>query len=279
MLTPGTYQGVSGQPMLTVGTNSPSPRLEVHGHGATVRNQADGQAMFAFAIPARIRDLRFIYGPFGPAIRAAAAVSLENLEIEAPQGLEIRGPVNASDITIRVTDADGVGIDVITGSLTLRRGVISGGLTGLASTINSTITVENVIVHTSLGVGINAAGGGSLDFVTVADTGSTSATQGALACTTSLAVRSTILWTPTSNRAVAGACTFSSTIAGPVPAVGAPAGVTNVDPRFVDAAARNYRIRPDSPARDVVDTGPAVDFERMPRPQGLRFDLGADESP
>jgi len=53
----------------------------------------------------------------------------------------------------------------------------------------------------------------------------------------------------------------------------------NLDPLFVNPQSRDYHININSPARDMVDTGPSLDFERDPRPRGARFDLGADESP
>lgn len=53
----------------------------------------------------------------------------------------------------------------------------------------------------------------------------------------------------------------------------------NVDPLFVNPSTADLHLRSDSPARDVVDDGPGVDFEGDPRPQGARFDLGADEAP
>jgi hypothetical protein len=65
-----------------------------------------------------------------------------------------------------------------------------------------------------------------------------------------------------------------------VPVSGTAPGSGNVfaDPRFVDAADGNFRIRIDSPARDAGRvTSVANDFEGDPRPQDAGFDIGMDE--
>lgn len=60
-------------------------------------------------------------------------------------------------------------------------------------------------------------------------------------------------------------------------------GGTNldVDPRFVDPAARDYRLQQGSPAVDaaVPSSGPGIDYDfaGTPRPQGARRDIGAFE--
>jgi hypothetical protein len=53
----------------------------------------------------------------------------------------------------------------------------------------------------------------------------------------------------------------------------------SIDPAFRDPAARDYHLRPDSPAIDAGSTAwaPAVDFDGVPRPQGLAADIGAYE--
>lgn len=52
----------------------------------------------------------------------------------------------------------------------------------------------------------------------------------------------------------------------------------NLDPVFVNANGGDFHLSGGSPARDAVNTGPALDFEGDRRPQGVRFDLGADET-
>ena len=77
-------------------------------------------------------------------------------------------------------------------------------------------------------------------------------------------------------RDAVSACNFSSSI---VSNVVAPPGTTNVDPQFVNRAAKDYHLKATSPAKDAVDAGPATDFEGDPRPRGTKFDIGADEAP
>jgi hypothetical protein len=82
------------------------------------------------------------------------------------------------------------------------------------------------------------------------------------------------VWTPGTTQVPISGCNLTNVIAGPV----AVAGAMNVDPQFVDLAQGNYHLSATSPARDTVNTGPAFDFEGDPRPQGARFDIGADEA-
>ena len=52
------------------------------------------------------------------------------------------------------------------------------------------------------------------------------------------------------------------------------------DPAFVDPAAGDYHIQSASAAADAgVDAGVVVDIDGLPRPQGLGYDIGADEAP
>jgi hypothetical protein len=111
---------------------------------------------------------------------------------------------------------------------------------------------------------------GTLRFSTIVDSGGTNGY--AIDCSgNSIIVQSSIVWTP--GVTPYNTCITSSSIAGPTTVTGA----MNVDPMFVNAAAHDYHLKPSSPAQDFVTSGPALDFERDPRPQGAKFDIGADE--
>jgi hypothetical protein len=85
--------------------------------------------------------------------------------------------------------------------------------------------------------------------------------------------RSSIVWAPGKTaRAPIEGCNLVTTIAGPTPVLGAQSS----DPRFYDQTM-NFDLRPESPARDLVDTGPSTDAAGIARPQGPRFDIGAFE--
>jgi hypothetical protein len=117
---------------------------------------------------------------------------------------------------------------------------------------------------------------GTIAFTTISDVGSGTTTgPTAINCGLNTTIRSSIVWIPgVATRASIQGCNIASTIAGPF----AVAGATNTDPLFVDPAQHDYHLGAASPARDAVDTGPATDFEGDLRPQGPRFDLGADEA-
>jgi hypothetical protein len=114
-----------------------------------------------------------------------------------------------------------------------------------------------------------------MSFVTVVDTGiNSTATAGGVQCSFAK-LRSSIVWTPDSTAPPISGCQPESTIAGPTTVT----NTMNVDPMFVSRATHDYHLGSNSPARDAVGTGPATDFEGDPRPQGMAFDLGADEAP
>jgi hypothetical protein len=58
-----------------------------------------------------------------------------------------------------------------------------------------------------------------------------------------------------------------------------PNDLWGIDPMFVDAAANDFHLRPNSPAIDagIALTGVAEDLDGVGRPQGPKFDMGAYE--
>jgi hypothetical protein len=184
--------------------------------------------------------------------------------------------VTARDIHI---DGPANGFSVTNTQLTLERARLVGrtgtgyGITGS----NATLNAMNVLISGFEERGIEwPTGSGSVDSSTIVDTGS-GALDGpsGVYCSSSMTLRSTIVWTPASTLVPFQGCNVVSSIAGPVNAPGA----MNVDPLFVSPADLDYHLQSSSPARDAVGTGPALDFEGDARPRGMRFDIGADEAP
>ncbi|HSJ99955.1 MAG TPA: choice-of-anchor Q domain-containing protein [Kofleriaceae bacterium] len=267
VMAPGAY---TTQRVHITPADTSAAAVFIHGHGARL-SDTSFEGLFSILIPTTVRDLKVEY-PSGQAFVATQAV-LERVHIHALIGFRTEGPVVMRDVSIDVTGA-GTAIDNA-GALVLDRGVLTGGAFGIRS--DGVVDITNLLVYGTSDTALELSSGrGSVSFTTVADSGSASSSAGGIRCPitpNTVTVRSSIFWTPGSRPAAGGACNFSSTIAGPVGAVGA----MNLDPLFVDAAGRNYRLGLGSPARDMVDTGPAVDFEGDPRPQGARFDIGADE--
>jgi hypothetical protein len=258
-------------------TTTTALSIGIHGGGSTLTNTGgDGQILFGIEIPTTIRDLTINYSPFGIGISSLTSTTLERVTIRSETGIRVRGPVEARDVVIESTGSTSAGIRVESGSLTYDRGQISGGSNAVVA-LSGTVNLSNLTIYGTSKTAVDltpssAAVGGSISFVTISDTGVASTTTAGISCfSNSFPVRSSIIWTPGSNRPATDTCSFTSTIAGPIGVIGA----MNTDPKFV--AGGDYHLMANSPAVDVVDQGPTLDFEGDPRPQGARFDLGADE--
>jgi hypothetical protein len=278
VLAPGLYDS-EGELITDEGT--PAQRLFIHGGGSVISSPGDG-AVLMTQVPVVIRDLELVGNGSGLVLVTTGRSILERFKIRGAnlRGLEVGGDVLARDISI---EGAGTAITLeFAARLTIDRGLIKSSGIGIQSTSSTaTFDITNLLVFGASDVAFDLAnsGGGTVSFTTIADSGTDSGTgPRAFRCSSSgLTVRSSIIWAPgTQNRAaIDSGCTLLSTIVGPT----AVPGATNVDPLFVDAANRDYRLSANSPARDMVDTGPATDFEGDPRPLRARFDIGADEAP
>jgi len=252
--------------------------LTFHGNGAAWSSPVtnDG-SMLQTEVGLNIRDLTMSSTSGGIARFLGSDPSLlERVSFNAyGDALSIEGSLTLRDFAI---DGGVIGLGIgPSAHLIAERGTIANVDTGIAAGIGGILNIKNVLIHDVTGLAFNAErAAGSIEFTTVSDTGTTTNTgPTAILCNTDVTVRSSIVWIPKipARAAVAG-CNIVSSIAGPfsIP------GVLDSDPRFVDPAQHNYHIATNSPAIDLVPVGPTLDFEADPRPQGARFDIGADEA-
>jgi hypothetical protein len=255
-------------------------RLVIHGGGSIISTTNDGSAFYT-EISVVIRDLDIIGNGTGLFINTTGRSGLERVKISGPN---VVGIVSGGDVGMRDITIEDAGTGIVLGGaarLTLDRGILKNPRIGISSSdYTAVVEISNLLVFgaTDIAFDLAKSAGGTVSFTTVADSG-TDAGSGprAFRCPPSgLTVRSSIIWAPGTvvRAAIDGGCTLISTIVGPTPVPGAP----NVDPRFVDAAGRDYRLSAARPARDMVDDGPVTDFEGDPRPHGARFEIGADEA-
>jgi hypothetical protein len=258
-------------------------RLYIHGGGAGLSSASDENSALYASVPSTIRDLK-MNGPLSNAAITLYAGShvLENLQIVASSsGIAVGGgAAEVRNVTVTST-GPATGFLLGTGAqLTIDGAVLHGGANGIktpTSEFGVSVNLTNVLIWGTTGLALDLPNtGGTVSFATIADGGSDSGTgPRAVNCAVGLTVRSSIIWTPgTTSRIPIQGCNLVSTIAGPTFTPGA----INSDPLFVNNVAHDYHLGPSSPARDAVDTGPATDFEGDARPQGARFDIGADEA-
>jgi hypothetical protein len=277
----GTVQVGSAQTSATA--------INIHGGGAMLRDRPgnDGDLFFVSDVPMTIHDVTLLgNGTAAAAIESSSAtVTVYRAKFEAAGSRAILAGADLVAHDIEIANAS-IGIMLAnsvsaTSTLTLDRAVIHGGSIGIrASATNTRVMVSNTLVFDTQSYAMDLSGaGGRVSFSTIADAGSVNGSQPvAIACSSGLGltIASSVIWTPQAPTAVSigAGCGLNSVIAGPFTVSGA----MNVDPRFVDETHRDYHLATGSPARDVLDSGPATDFEGDPRPQGPKYDLGADEA-
>jgi hypothetical protein len=278
----GTYDydyDAEGQEVTT--QNSIASNVFLHGGGSLLSRLSDGP-LLTIGIGTTVRDLEFRSGGRAIDLYGTAPILMERIKI---LGSSLRGIYAGTQVTLRDVEIQGADTGIVIGDrLTIERGIIHDVATAIVSNDpNTVVDLMNLLIFGTSDIAIDLAmsAGGTIRSTTIADSGTdTGNGPRAFKCPPAiynLTIRSSIIWAPgaTPRVPIDDTCTLVSTIAGPT----AVPGATNVDPLFVNAAQRDYHLLPNSPARDVADSGPSIDFEGDPRPRGARFDIGADEAP
>lgn len=274
VLGPGAY--VERDIVIDSQMTSAKP-LYIHGGGASISlPQGNDGTVFDVAVNAVVRHLQFpeVIGN-GLVLSGTEAIVAEDITAHGGyRAISTSGSVTLRDIAV---DGATYGIDITSGQVTVERAVIHGGTTAIHSGSNVLVYATNVLIYGTADLAIDLhLASGSIDSSTVAYAGAETGTgPRAVDCASNMTVRSTIIWAPgTTSRVPIVGCNAVNSIAGPTPA----AGFMNVDPKFVSPSSSDWHLAPNSPARDVVDAGPMTDFEGDVRPQGARYDIGADEA-
>ena len=272
---PGSYV-LSATPLNIDAQSTTSLRVYVHGGGAHIEGGSSDGFLTAY-IPISMKDVELVNpdsGQTAAPLVVTSSATLVNVTLRGSRALSVTGQVTARNLKLY-----GVKFGLVNnGATTISRGIIEGGEVGISG-FGGTLQLTNVLIAGASGLGIDVSGtNGSIDFSTLTDTGnSVTGTAGVRCISASLTFRSSIVWaqTTTNRPAVEGSCLYVATIVGPV---GVP-GAMNVNPLFANASGHDFHLSGGSPARDLVDQGPAYDFEGDARPKGVRYDIGADEGP
>lgn len=272
VMASGTYVGIVN----IDSTTTTSPTVTVHGGGGILTPPSvDVTSLRVGNVAAVLHDLTFDGGT-GPALQTGPApCTVYRAKFKNTGGIAVGANLIMQDVEIVNAASTGIYLDG-SSHLMLDRVSVHGGTYGLRTgTSGATVDVVNLLVFDTQRAAIDLTGAvGIVESATVADCDATVFSPQAFVCSSGLTVQSSIIWTPGAP-SIAGGCTINTSIAGPT----SVAGAMSVDPLFVDETHRDYHLSASSPAKDLVDTGPSTDLDGNPRPQGVRFDIGAYEAP
>lgn len=273
---PGSYS----QGILVATTAPPAPDVVLHGNGAQLNAGTTDVPALRFTVPTTMRDLVVTNSASeGFAIQANAVTTIERSRVKGPFAISAAAATRIRDSDIEATVQSAI---TNSGSLTIERSKVHGGKHAITSSVG-TLDVTNTIIYDTTLVGLDlGASTGLFKFCTIAHTGTTVAETEAFGarCGGAITFRSSIIWSQfvvnNESHTPVELCTSfdGGTIVGPKPVGGA----ASTNPSFIDVNS-DFHLNGNSPARDAVDTGPALDFEGDPRPRGARYDVGADEAP
>ncbi len=252
VFAPGTYSLAT--PIEISETSLFAPRANFHGHRARIAVPNTATYSVAFYVgnrPAMFRDMELVSQP-----------NIEMIDSTGGAGVTFKRVTLSGSITFR-------------GPLVIDQMIIAAQSFAISHVgAGGTVDITNLLVYGASDAALQLSTvTGSIRSSTIAYTGSASA-QPAVVCGGAVTLQSTIVWTPQSNQLPVDNCILDNVIAGPMPVLGA----RNADPDFVNPSVNDFHLGLMSPARDAADVGPNTDFEGDPRPQGERFDLGADEA-
>ena len=279
LTTSGRNQIVLANGSYTGHTNlggAPAALIVVHANGSTLQAPPGEFGVFETGnIGLDLRDATLVGNSSAAALVQTGSVAsrFEHDAFTSSSGTGLIAVAGSATLTDCTFVNLSIGIHpTMTASLTADRIVMHSVFTPIRTDVNvSTIDISNLLVYDAQAPVDLSYATGSLRFATIADV---VGTESALTCADSVVVQSSIIWSPTSSTPVAGSCQMKNSIVGPT----ALTGSMNTNPQFKNELQRDYHLASNSPAIDLVGSGPATDYEGDARPKGAGFDIGADEA-